>query len=240
MSPHADPAAATARSTQVVERAGLHRAPGTPARRSLHILETYPRDELLQTPEDELFAHRDRHPAAAGPAAAAPVRAGRPVRPLRRLPRLRAARPLQHGRARADAAPARAGAAAPRESEFQAQLSRVARSPVSCSPCARRTAFPPTSTSPRSSGGWSRPPGAGATGCGTALLDAAARSDGNRLFAAFGRAFPASYQERVDARGAPCPTSWSSTAWPRRRAGDLAHEPLPAPRGPGRAASASS
>ena len=80
------------------------RRPGMPARRSLNILETYPRDELFQTTEDELFQIaigilqlQDRQRLA-------PVRAARPVRALRRLPGLRAARPLQHRPARADAA----------------------------------------------------------------------------------------------------------------------------------------
>ena len=35
-----------------------------------------------------------------------------------------------------------------------------------------------------------------------ALLEAAGEEQGNRLFDAYGRAFPASYQERVDARAA--------------------------------------
>ena len=60
-----------------------------------HILETLPRDELFQSSEDELFAHRHRHPAAAGARAHAAVRASRPLRPLLLVPRVHPARPLQ-------------------------------------------------------------------------------------------------------------------------------------------------
>ena len=90
-SPRSDPAAA--REGQ----AGRSSAPASPPRAIdgkalLHILETYPRDELFQISDDELYQialgvlllqERQR---------VAPVRAARPLRPLRLLPRLRAPR----------------------------------------------------------------------------------------------------------------------------------------------------
>ncbi len=70
----------------------------------MDILETYPRDELFQTPVDELLP--DRRGGAPHPRAppAAAVRAPRRLRPLHVLPGLPAARPLHHRGARADAA----------------------------------------------------------------------------------------------------------------------------------------
>ena len=68
----------------------------------MDILETYPRDELFQTPIDELRADRrgGAQHARAPPAAA--VRAPRHLRPLPVLPGLPAARPLHDRGARAD------------------------------------------------------------------------------------------------------------------------------------------
>ena len=80
MSPHQIPLL-DRKVARIVERAGFPPT-GHAGKALLHILETYPRDELLQTSEDELFRIAHRHPAAAGSPAAAPVRARRPVRPL--------------------------------------------------------------------------------------------------------------------------------------------------------------
>ena len=86
---------------RIFERAGF--APDShDGKALLHILETFPRDELFQIGEDELFEIAHRHPAPAGAPAHRAVRAPRPLRALRLLPRLRAARPLRHR-----AAPAR-------------------------------------------------------------------------------------------------------------------------------------
>ena len=62
----------------------------------VEILETYPRDELFQISEDELFEIALGHPPPRRAPARAAVRPPRRVRPLRLLPRLPAARPLQH------------------------------------------------------------------------------------------------------------------------------------------------
>ena len=67
---------------RVMARAGLAAGSHNDMRLT-NILETYPRDELFQITEDELLAHRARHPAPLRPAAGEAVRAARPVRPLR-------------------------------------------------------------------------------------------------------------------------------------------------------------
>ena len=66
-------------------------------------------------PRGRAVRHRDGHPPPGGPAAAAAVRPPRPLRPLRHLPRLRAARPLQHGDARAHGGAAARGGRRHRE-----------------------------------------------------------------------------------------------------------------------------
>ena len=54
-----------------------------------------------------------------------------------------------------------------------------------------------------------------------ALLESVGEEQGNRLFDLYGAAFPASYQERVDARAA-VPDIPASTGWRAPEAGDLA------------------
>ena len=99
--PGRDPAAAP-QGRAVIERAGL-----PPASHAGKALSTSSRPiratSCSRSTSDELFEHRDRHPAARRAPALAPVRAPRPLRALLLLPRLRAARPLQHRAARADA-----------------------------------------------------------------------------------------------------------------------------------------
>ena len=94
-----DPAAAP-QGRERASSAPASRRTATPARRSLNILETYPRDELFQIDDDELLRDRDGHPAPRRPPALAPVRAARSVRALRLVPDLRAARELHHRPAR--------------------------------------------------------------------------------------------------------------------------------------------
>ena len=89
----------------------LRRPAGTPARRSPTSSRPTRATSCSRPRDDELFRIATEILAAAGPPEAAAVRAARPFRPLRLLPRLRAARPLQHGRPRADAAHPRGGAA---------------------------------------------------------------------------------------------------------------------------------
>ncbi len=79
----------------VIERAGLAPA-GHSGKALVNILETYPRDELLQTPRGRAVRDRAGDPAPPGAPADPPVPAPGRVRALRLLPGLRAARPLQH------------------------------------------------------------------------------------------------------------------------------------------------
>ena len=55
-----------------------------------------PRDELFQISRGRADRHRDGHPPPRGAPAGAPLHPPRPLRPLLQLPRVRAARPLQH------------------------------------------------------------------------------------------------------------------------------------------------
>ena len=70
------------KAREVLERAGFdpHSHSG---KALLDILETYPRDELFQTPVDELAADRRRRAAPPGAPAAAALRPPRRLRPLR-------------------------------------------------------------------------------------------------------------------------------------------------------------
>jgi hypothetical protein len=77
----------------IAERAGL--PPGGHLAKALaHILETYPRDELFQIGDDELYEQALGILALGERPAAAPLREGRPVRTLRLVPGVRAARCL--------------------------------------------------------------------------------------------------------------------------------------------------
>ena len=84
-----------ARSRKVRERSGLR--PGSHDGKALiEVLETYPRDELFQISEDELFEIAMGILAPRGAPAGPPLRPPRPIRPVPLLPRLPAAGPLQH------------------------------------------------------------------------------------------------------------------------------------------------
>ncbi len=85
----------------VKQQRGLSRPNSHDGKALAHILDTFPRDELFQISDDELF-HRRRsaYPAARRAPEGARVRALRPLRPLRNGPRLCPARPLRHGGAR--------------------------------------------------------------------------------------------------------------------------------------------
>ena len=178
------------RKVERVDRARRRsRRPAMPARRLLHILETYPRDELLQTSEDELFEiaigilHLQDRPRLRLFVRRDPF--GRFVS----LPRLRPARPLQH---RACAS-AWSSCCARRSAPPRASSRRSCRNPSSpgcCSPCTRRTACRPRSTPPSSSGGCSSCRAAGPIGLRDALLEAAGEEQGNRLFDALRRRLP--------------------------------------------------
>ena len=92
----------------VTARAGL--APTSHDGKALaHILDTFPRDELFQISEDELYAIAHGHPAPGRAAQGAAVPALRPFRPFRFGAGIRAARPHQSAsRARIHALLARA------------------------------------------------------------------------------------------------------------------------------------
>ncbi|MFL5336308.1 MAG: NAD-glutamate dehydrogenase domain-containing protein, partial [Geminicoccaceae bacterium] len=184
---------------RVIKRAGFPPA-GHAGKALLHIVENYPRDELLQTSEDELLAittgilqlqdrQRLRMFVRADPFA-------RFMSCMVYVPRDRYNTALrermQHILEQA------VGAS---ESEFQALLSDsslarllfILRTPkgvpadLDLADLERRLVD--------ISRGW--PDRLRET-----LLEACGEERGNRLFAAYGRAFPASYQERVDARAA--------------------------------------
>jgi glutamate dehydrogenase len=184
---------------RVIERAGFPPA-GHAGKALLHILENYPRDELLQTSEDELFAiatgilqlqdrQRLRLFVRADPFA-------RFMSCIVYVPRDRYNTAL---RERMQQILEQAVGAS--ESEFQALLSDsslarllfILRTPrgvpddLDLADLERRLV--------NISRGWP-------DRLRDTLLEACGEERGNRLFAAYGRAFPASYQERVDARAA--------------------------------------
>ena len=184
----------------MVERAGFPPT-GHAGKALLHILENYPRDELLQTSEDELFGiatgilqlqdrQRLRLFVRVDPFA-------RFVSCLVYVPRDRYNTAL---RERMQQILEQAVGAS--ESEFQALLSDSVARAAAVHPAHARMAFQPISISPTSSGVWSRSPASWPDRLRDTLLDACGEEHGNRLFAAYGRAFPASYQERIDARAA--------------------------------------
>ncbi len=102
-------------------RAACSSAPGCPTgghdyKALVDIIETYPRDELLQISRGRSLRDRDGHlpPRRAPPRA--PVRAPRQLRALPLVPRLHPARPLQHAQPRADRGDPRPGARTARRS----------------------------------------------------------------------------------------------------------------------------
>ena len=150
---------------------GSSRAPISPpashAGKALaNILETYPRDELFQVGDDELFETVMRDPAPAGAPAHPAVRPARRVRALRLLPGLRAARSLGHCfAAQVPGHPPAGASTAPRSTSRRSSRNRSWR--ACSSSCARPTACRATSTSRSSSGSWSRRRAPGPTSCAT-------------------------------------------------------------------------
>ena len=90
-----DPVAARQGASACCARRASTRAAMT-ARRWSTSWRTSPATSCSRSREDELFEIAHRHPASAGTAAHRAVRAARPVRALRHLPRLYPARPLRH------------------------------------------------------------------------------------------------------------------------------------------------
>ena len=216
MSPHQIPLL-DRKVARIVERAGFTRT-GHAGKALLHILETYPRDELLQTNEDELFhialgiLHlQDRQRLRLF------VRAdtfGRYVACLVFVPRDRYNTAL---RERMQQVLEHAFGAT--ESEFQAQLSESSLARLLFTlrtPNAVPTEVDTADLEQRLleiSRSWP-------DRLRDALIEAAGEEHGNRLFEAYGRAFPASYQERVDARAA-VPDIQSIDRLAQAGAGDL-------------------
>ncbi|MEK0085119.1 NAD-glutamate dehydrogenase [Benzoatithermus flavus] len=184
---------------RILARSGFSRT-GHAGKALLHILETYPRDELLQTSEDELFKivmgilqlqdrQRLRLFIRTDPF-------GRFVSCLVFVPRDRYntlfRERVQHLLEQAFRAS---------ESEFQALLSEsnLARLLFTLKTPHGIPADLDTDALERrlieASRSW-------VDRLREALLEAAGEETGNRLFELYGRAFPASYQERVDARAA--------------------------------------
>ena len=211
----------TARWPAIVERAGFPPT-GHAGKALFHILETYPRDELLQISEDELFGIaigilqlQDRQRLRLF------VRRD-PFGRFVVLPRVTCPRDRYNTALRERMQQILEQAVGATESEFQAQLSRIVAGAAAVHPAhtprrAGRARYAPTS-----SGGCSSSRGAGPTGCATRCSTPAARSSGNRLFDAYGRAFPgflpgADRRARGSARHRR-----ASTGCRGRGAGDLA------------------
>ncbi|MCK7500535.1 MAG: NAD-glutamate dehydrogenase [Comamonadaceae bacterium] len=183
------------------------------ARRWRTSCETYPRDELFQIGDDELYDIALGILRARRAPAPAPVRAPRPVRALRLLPDLRAARELRHRAARASSRQIlRAGLrrqrrrvrrAADRRGRWRASTSLV-----------RTHAGPDAGRRPRASSrrGWPRPRAAGTTTCATRWSRPRARRAALQLFKRWQRGLPGRLPRarRGARRGAP--TCASSTA----------------------------
>ena len=198
MSPHQIPLI-DRKVARVIERAGFS-ASGHAGKALSHILETYPRDELLQTSEEELFGiatgilHLEDRPRLRLFVRHDPF--GRFVSCLVYVPRDRYNTAM---RERMEALLREAVGA--RESEFQAQLSesKLARILFTL-----HTSGPAPETLDTAeleqrllelSRSWT-------DRLREALLEAAGEEQGNRLFDAYGAAFPYSYRERVEARAA--------------------------------------
>ena len=166
----------------------------------------HPRDLSARraVPDRRGRAVRDRpgDPAPAGAPEDPAVPAPRPVRPLRLVPGLRAARALQHRD------PARASRTSCRrrsdgtEVEFQAQVSESVLARIQFivrTPEGIPAEVDPAERSRRrlveAARSWN-------DGLREALIDAHGEEEGNRLFAAYGEAFPLGYREHVPARAA--------------------------------------
>ena len=172
----------------------------------LDILETYPRDELFQTSVDELLPGRRGRAAPARAAAAAVLRPPRRLRPLPVVPGLPAARPLHHAGPRADAADPQGRRWARRRSTTpRASASRCSRGCTSS--CGRRRARRcATSTRPRSSSGWPRPPGRGATTSRSRSTEQFGEEPGARLARVLRRRVPRGVQGGLPAARRRPPT----------------------------------
>ena len=203
---------------RVIDRAAFPLG-GHAGKALLHIIETYPRDELLQTPEDELFdiamgiLHLEDRPRLRLFVRRDPF--ARFVSCIVFVPRDRYNTAM---RERMEALLREAVGAT--ESEFQAQLSesKLARllftlhtpqglpEQIDTAELERRLMEMSRSWPDR---------------LRDALLESAGEEQGNQLFDLYGAGFPASYKERVDARAA-VPDIASIDRLARDGAGDLA------------------
>ena len=205
----------------------------------VEILETYPRDELFQIDGDELFDDRDGHPRARRAPARAAVRAPRPVRPLRLVPRLRPARPLQHREPRAGRRDPASRRSAASHVDWTLQLSESVLVRVHFIVCTPGRRARPTTTSPRSRRGSSRPTRAWTDDLRDALIDEHGEERGDDAATArYERRVPGRLPRRLAGPLRASPTSTASRSSPAATALDL--EPLPAARGAGRACCAAS
>ena len=112
------------------------------------ILETYPRDDLFQIDVDALYDERDGHPASAGAAAGAHVRAPRDLRPVRVVPRVPAPRPVHDPGTRSQIAEILIEAFGARSHEWNTRLSASRCSRV-CTSCCTSIRATPTPDRPR-------------------------------------------------------------------------------------------
>ena len=167
----------------------------------LEILDTYPRDELFQISDDELFEAAIGHPAPRRAPAAAAVRPPRPVRALLLAARVRAARPLQHR----EPAPDRGDPPRPPRARRASTTRRASPSRCSCGctswPTSSRARCPSSTRARWRCCSWPRR-ARGRTTSSEALLDELGEARGGELFQRYGDAFPAAYRADWVARSA--------------------------------------
>ena len=188
------------RVARVLERAAF--PPGSHNEKALlEILDTYPRDELFQISDDELFeiamgilhlGERQRLRLFAR---------ARPVRALLLDARVRAARPLQHR----EPAPHRGDPARPLTAHRASTTRRACRSRCSCGSISLRTCRPArrrTSTPARSRCMLVAATRSWADDLEEALVEELGEAQGGELFQRYGDAFPAAYRADWVARSA--------------------------------------
>ena len=200
MSPHADSAA---RPQGRADRRARRLPADRPCRQGAS---PHPRDLSARRAAPDLRGRavrdRDRHPAPAGSASGCGCSCGATRSPascrcLVYVPRDRYNTALRERMQQL----LRAGGGRHRERVPGAAVGIVAGA-AAVHPAHARMACRPISTPPSSSGGCSSSRAAGPIACAKRCSKPAARSRATGCSTAYGRAFPASYQERVDARAA--------------------------------------
>ena len=160
------------------------------------MLETYPRDELFQAAVPGPDPHRARRGQPLRAPHGAPAGAPRPLPPLLFLPRVRAARPLQHRGARAHRGDRARGLRRHRRREPGADLRLEPRARARRG-AHRPGAAPASRTSRRSSGASPKPPSPGRTACARCWSSGCGEARGLLSSSRYQHAFPLAYEEDV-------------------------------------------